>query len=138
VCQDFTHLFLAMVRGAGWPARYVSGYLGPVDEERVVEGQSHAWVEICGSDGRWVGLDPTLGQHVGAHHLRLAVGRDYGDVAPHHGLFFGAATGAPPEVTVRIARMSNQQVDQVEHHAAVHWQQQQQQQARSGPGSRRP
>jgi hypothetical protein len=39
---------------------------------------------------------------------------------------------------VRIARMSNQQVDQVEHHAAVHWQQQQQQQARSGPGSRRP
>jgi hypothetical protein len=30
-------------------------------------------------------------------------------------------------VTVRIARMSNQQVDQVEHHAAVHWQQQQQQ-----------
>jgi transglutaminase-like putative cysteine protease len=128
VCQDFTHLFLAMVRGAGWPARYVSGYLGPVDEERVVEGQSHAWVEICGSDGRWVGLDPTLGQHVGAHHLRLAVGRDYGDVAPHHGLFFGAAAGAPPEVTVRIARMSNQQVDQVEHHAAVHWQQQQQQQ----------
>ncbi len=31
VCQDFTHLFLAMVRGAGWPARYVSGYLGPVE-----------------------------------------------------------------------------------------------------------
>jgi hypothetical protein len=30
-------------------------------------------------------------------------------------------------VTVRIARMSNQQVDRVEHHAAVHWQQQQQQ-----------
>ena len=127
VCQDFTHLFLAMVRGAGWPARYVSGYLGPVDEEKVVEGQSHAWVEVCGADGRWLGLDPTLGQHVGAHHLRLAVGRDYGDVAPHHGLFFGAATGASPEVTVRIARMSNQQVDRVEHHAAVHWQQQQQQ-----------
>src|SRR5450631_3916856 len=126
VCQDFTHLFLAMVRGAGWPARYVSGYLGPVAEDKVVEGQSHAWVEVCGSDGRWLGLDPTLGQHVGAHHLRLAVGRDYGDVAPHHGLFFGAATGAPPEVTVRVARMSSQQVDKVEHHAAVHWQQQQQ------------
>src|SRR6202140_5454602 len=42
VCQDFTHLFLAMVRGAGWPARYVSGYLGPVDEERGVEGKSQA------------------------------------------------------------------------------------------------
>jgi transglutaminase-like putative cysteine protease len=128
VCQDFTHLFLAMVRGAGWPARYVSGYLGPVDDEKVVEGQSHAWVEVCGSDGRWLGLDPTTGEYAGAHHLRLAIGRDYGDVAPHHGLFFGEAKGAPPEVTVRIARMSNQQVERVEHHAAVHWQQQQQQQ----------
>ncbi|MFI5285917.1 MAG: hypothetical protein ACHQ4F_06310 [Candidatus Dormibacteria bacterium] len=77
-----------------------------------------------GADGRWLALDPTLGQHVGAQHLRLAVGRDYGDVAPHHGLFFRAATGAPPGVTVRIARMSNQQVEHVEHHAAVHWQQQ--------------
>jgi transglutaminase-like putative cysteine protease len=130
VCQDFTHLFLAMLRGAGWPARYVSGYLGPVNEEQVVEGQSHAWVEVCGADGRWLGLDPTLGQHVGANHLRLAVGRDYGDVAPHHGLFFGAASGAPPEVSVRIARMSNQQVARVAPHAGVHWQQQQQQQER--------
>jgi transglutaminase-like putative cysteine protease len=141
VCQDFTHLFLAMVRGAGWPARYVSGYLGPVNEEGVVEGQSHAWVEVCGADGRWVGLDPTLGEYVGAHHLRLAVGRDYGDVAPHHGLFFGAATGAPPEVSVRVARMSSQQVDKVDYHAAVHWQQQQQQQSRCAdgrPGAKRP
>ena len=30
VCQDFTHLFLAMVRGAGWPARYVERLPGPV------------------------------------------------------------------------------------------------------------
>ena len=71
---------------------------------------------------------PDAGTACRAHHLRLAVGRDYGDVAPHHGLFFGTATGAAPEVTVRIARMSNQQVEHVEHHAAVHWQQQQQQQ----------
>src|SRR6202140_4981686 len=51
-CQDLTHLFLAMVRGAGGPARYVSGYLGPVDDQTVVEGESHAWVEVWGSDGR--------------------------------------------------------------------------------------
>ncbi|GAC1337263.1 MAG: hypothetical protein NVSMB29_01310 [Candidatus Dormibacteria bacterium] len=129
VCQDFTHLFLAMVRGAGWPARYVSGYLGPADETTVFEGQSHAWVEVCGADGRWVGLDPTHGRFTGVHHLRLAVGRDYGDVAPHHGLFFGAAVGSAPEVTVRIERISNWQPEAAEPHAAVHWQQQQQQQA---------
>lgn len=129
VCQDFTHLMIAMARGAGWPARYVSGYLGPTGDETVLEGQSHAWVEICGADGRWVGLDPTHGQFAGPHHLRLAVGRDYGDVAPHRGLFYGTAAGAAPEVTVRVTRLSTQQVETVERGAAVHWQQQQQQQA---------
>jgi transglutaminase-like putative cysteine protease len=128
VCQDFTHLFLAMVRGAGWPARYVSGYLGPSGDETFVEGQSHAWAEVCGADGRWVGLDPTHGAFTGAHHLRLAAGRDYNDVAPHRGLFYGSADGAAPEVLVRVTRMSNQQVETVHRGAAVHWQQQQQQQ----------
>jgi transglutaminase-like putative cysteine protease len=127
VCQDFSHLFLALVRGAGWPARYVSGYLGPSGEEMVTEGQSHAWAEVCGADGRWVGLDPTHGSFTGAHHLRLAAGRDYGDVAPHRGLFYGTSEGARPEVKVRIARMSHQQVETVQTGTAVRWQQQQQQ-----------
>jgi transglutaminase-like putative cysteine protease len=131
VCQDFTHLFLAMVRGAGWPARYVSGYLGPSGDETFVEGQSHAWAEVCGADGRWVGLDPTHGGFTGAHHLRLAAGRSYSDVAPHRGLFYGNAAGAPPEVLVRVTRMSSQQVETVHRGTAVHWQQQQQQQERS-------
>lgn len=126
VCQDFTHLFLAMVRGAGWPARYVSGYLGPAGERQFIEGQSHAWVEVCGSDGRWVGLDPTHGGFTGVHHLRLAVGRDYSDVAPHRGLFYGTSEGARPEVLVRITRMSHQQVETVDRGVSVHWQQQQQ------------
>lgn len=133
VCQDFTHLFLAMLRGAGWPARYVSGYLGPAAAEREIEGQSHAWVEVCGSNGRWVGLDPTQGRHAGAEHLRLAVGRDYGDVAPHHGLFYGQGRGAPPEVKVRVERLSSAEVAVVDRTAAVHWQQQQQQQAGAAP-----
>jgi len=128
VCQDFTHLFLAMVRGAGWPARYVSGYLGPTGDRTVIEGQSHAWAEVCGADGRWVGLDPTHGGFTGTHHLRLAAGRDYRDVAPHRGLFYGRADGARPDVLVRIRRMSNQQMETVQRGAAVHWQQQQQQQ----------
>ena len=127
VCQDFTHLFLAMVRGAGWPARYVSGYLGPVGDDLVFEGQSHAWAEIGGTDGRWIGIDPTQGRLTGVHHLRLATGRDYGDVAPHRGLFYGTSAGSAPEVRVRIERLSHQQVETVERGAAVHWQQQQQQ-----------
>ncbi|HEV7680427.1 MAG TPA: transglutaminase family protein [Candidatus Dormibacteraeota bacterium] len=130
VCQDFTHLFCALARHAGWPARYVSGYLGPKPEEDEVVGESHAWAEVCGSDGRWVGLDPTQGGLADADgaHIRLAVGRDYGDVAPHRGLYFGGASGSPPEVSVRVARMSAQDVIAAHRGGPMERQQQQQQQ----------
>jgi transglutaminase-like putative cysteine protease len=48
VCQDFTHLGLALVRTLGIPARYTSGYLHPSDDAPIgeaVSGDSHAWIE---------------------------------------------------------------------------------------------
>ncbi len=128
VCQDFTHLFCALARHAGWPARYVSGYMGPTPDEIEVVGESHAWAEVCGPDGRWVGLDPTHGELVRPAHIRLAVGRDYGDVAPHRGLYFGQAVGAPPEVAVRISHMSAQDAVAAHRGGPMERQQQQQQQ----------
>lgn len=128
VCQDFAHLFLAMVRGAGWPARYVSGYLGPTGDETVAEGESHAWVEICGADGRWVGVDPTHGGYTGVHHLSLAIGRDYADVAPHRGVFYGDGTGLRPEVSVRVSLTPPQEANVVHRGEAMRWQYEQQQQ----------
>ena len=105
VCQDFTHLFLALARHAGWPARYVSGYLGPTGDDTVAVGDSHAWMEICGPEGRWVGVDPTHGRLAGLEHIQLAVGRDYGDVPPHRGLFYGGDGAQPPEVSVTVTRV---------------------------------
>ena len=128
VCQDFTHLFLAMARHAGWPARYVSGYLGPTGDQTEAVGESHAWAELCGPDGRWVGLDPTHGKPTGVQHIRLAVGRDYDDVAPHRGLYYGEAGSDPPEVTVSVRLMTEQQASGVHRGTAVDWRQQQQQQ----------
>jgi transglutaminase-like putative cysteine protease len=127
VCQDFTHLFIAVARHAGWPARYTSGYVGPKDGEDTVEGQSHAWAEVCGTDGRWLGIDPTHGGQVGQHHVRLAVGRDYGSVAPHHGLFYGDAVAAPPEVSVRVTRVDDQVAEMPERVTTI-WNQQVEQQ----------
>src|SRR5688572_4453526 len=40
VCQDFTHLGLALLRMVGIPARYVSGYLF---RENMRELETHAW-----------------------------------------------------------------------------------------------
>lgn len=99
VCQDFAHLLLGVVRMRGLPARYVSGYLVPgggngaeSKQEEVIGGQaSHAWAEVLIPDLGWTGFDPTLGKPVGLRHVRIAYGRDYGDVAPVRGVYKGRA-----------------------------------------------
>jgi len=94
VCQDFAHLMIAALRGLGLAARYHSGYLRP----RPPPGQprlrgadaSHAWVGVwCGPDAGWVEIDPTNDSLVGEDHVRLACGRDFGDVSPVRGIVLG-------------------------------------------------
>ena len=128
VCQDFTHLFLAVSRIAGWPARYASGYLGPPPDRTTARGESHAWVEICGADGSWVAVDPTHGGRARPDRVLLAVGRDYDDVAPHRGLFFGSAQSQPAEVTVEVSRRQGGGVAPPAAHSAWSWNSQQAQQ----------
>ena len=112
VCQDFAHLLLGVLRSRGIPARYVSGYLVPDSErangargtnlEEVIGGQaSHAWVEAYLPNTGWIGLDPTLGKPVALRHVRIAYGRDYGDVAPVRGVYKGRS-GQRLSVDVRV------------------------------------
>lgn len=109
VCQDFAHLLLGVVRMGGLPARYVSGYLVPgstaepnAKQEEVIGGQaSHAWAEVFVPDAGWMPFDPTLGNPVGLRHVRIAYGRDYGDVAPVRGVYKGHA-GQRLSVDVRV------------------------------------
>jgi len=100
VCQDFAHVLLASLRMRGLPARYVSGYLAPARDvgdvsksmEDVIGGMaSHAWAEVFVPGAGWFGLDPTIGREVDMRHVRLAYGRDYGDVAPVRGVYKGHA-----------------------------------------------
>ncbi|MBZ5643016.1 MAG: transglutaminase family protein [Acidobacteriia bacterium] len=99
VCQDFAHILLGVVRKRGLPARYVSGYLVPQSAaspdaklQEVIGGYaSHAWAEVYLPSSGWIGLDPTLGQPPGLQHVRVAYGRDYGDVAPVRGVYKGHA-----------------------------------------------
>ena len=90
VCQDFAHLFIAVARSMGLPARYVSGYIHS-GVGRVGEGASHAWAEVLVPGTGWVGYDPTNPVRALERHLRVAVGRDYQDVAPTRGTYLGAA-----------------------------------------------
>jgi transglutaminase-like putative cysteine protease len=105
VCQDFAHIFLALARGVGIPARYVSGYLfqNAGGHDRSAEGATHAWVEALLPDLGWIGLDPTNNLLVEDRHIRVAVGRDYADVPPTRGVYKGAsAVRSELAVAVRV------------------------------------
>jgi transglutaminase-like putative cysteine protease len=94
VCQDYAHLFLGACRACGLPARYVSGYVNHPGEIA-----THAWCQVWGGDpAGWVDLDPTQGHFVDAHHVLVAVGRDYADVPPNRGVWKGDA-----EETIAVA-----------------------------------
>ncbi|WP_420237358.1 transglutaminase family protein [Telmatobacter bradus] len=91
VCQDFTHTMIALLRQVRIPARYVSGYLyrSREDNDRSTPDATHAWVEAFLPHLGWVGFDPTNNLVAHHRHIRTAVGRDYADVPPTHGIFRG-------------------------------------------------
>jgi len=92
VCQDFAHTMIALLRHVRIPARYVSGYLyrGREDHDRSTPDATHAWVDVLLPQMGWVGFDPTNNLVAHHRHIRTAVGRDYADVPPTHGIFRGS------------------------------------------------
>ena len=94
VCQDFAHIFLALLRRWGFFARYVSGYFfGAPPETPAIDAEAmHAWVEVFRPDFGWVGLDATHGQYTDDRYVPVGYGRDYDDVRPIRGVVGGATT----------------------------------------------
>ncbi|MCF7996092.1 MAG: transglutaminase family protein [Chromatiaceae bacterium] len=114
VCQDFAHLAVSALRGLGLPARYVSGYLEtlPPPGQPKLRGAdaSHAWLAIYCPEaihtGGWVDLDPTNDCAITDQYITTAIGRDYQDVTPLRGVFYG---GGEHSLAVSV------DVDRLEH-----------------------
>ncbi len=103
VCQDFAHVAIAGLRGLGLAARYVSGYLETLPPPGQVKLQgsdaSHAWFSVLVPDLGWVDFDPTNDLIPGEQHIVTAVGRDFQDVTPMRGIFYG---GGGHDLTVAV------------------------------------
>ncbi len=105
VCQDFTHVMIGMCRSVGIPARYASGYLYNGPRGHLVGAQSsHAWCEVYLPQGGWIGFDPTNATLADARYVKIAVGRDYDDVAPIQGTYYGSAH-CRMEISVTVERI---------------------------------
>jgi transglutaminase-like putative cysteine protease len=108
VCQDFAHLEIAMLRGLGLSARYVSGYV----HNRPSDGSarpgyadaSHAWLSVYSPGAGFVDFDPTNGSMPSDEHVTLGWGRDFGDVSPLKGVILGGGEHAV-RVAVDVARV---------------------------------
>lgn len=81
VCQDYAHIFIALMHLSGITARYVTGLI-------VGEGASHAWVEVL-SNGYWYGFDPTNNKRINDEHIKIGVGRDAKDCMINRGIMRG-------------------------------------------------
>ena len=84
VCQDFAHVMLSLCRALKIPALYVSGYLATE-----IASATHAWVEVLIPGVGWRALDPTHNCQPDGTYVKIAVGRDYADVAPVTGQYKG-------------------------------------------------
>jgi transglutaminase-like putative cysteine protease len=128
VCQDFAHLTIGVLRLAGIPSRYVSGYLAPASDDNVesVGAQaSHAWLEAQLPGAGWTGFDPTNGCQVDQRHIRVAVGRDYSDVPPMRGVY--RSSGGSQVMTVDLRIEPESSPDQQQSQSALGSKQQNQQ-----------
>ncbi|MCE2500797.1 MAG: hypothetical protein J4G13_08050 [Dehalococcoidia bacterium] len=98
VCQDMTHLGLAMLRSLGIPARYVSGLLTRQP------GETHAWLEFLHPQQGWLPADPTRGLiiNTGTDYLKFGVGRDYSEVPPVSGSFVSKGSGQLDIATAKV------------------------------------
>jgi transglutaminase-like putative cysteine protease len=102
VSQDLAHIFIAIARALGAPARYVAGYFRGGEGALAQDGShkaGHAWAEAHVPDIGWVGFDPANGVCATAQHVRVAVGLDYLGAAPVRGAHYG---GGREDVAVRL------------------------------------
>lgn len=105
VCQDYAHVMIGLCRAAGVAARYASGYLYNGPRDHLVGAQaSHAWCEVYLPGAGWIGFDPTNGKLADARYVKVAVGRDYDDVAPVKGTYHGSGR-CHMEVTVEVSKV---------------------------------
>lgn len=105
-CRDFALLMMEAVRGLGFAARFVSGYVYVPDRDGSLTrggGSTHAWCQVYLPGAGWVEFDPTNGIVGSRDLIRVAVARDPSQAVPLSGTFVGeGADYAGLEVQVNV------------------------------------
>jgi transglutaminase-like putative cysteine protease len=92
-CRELSHIFIAVARLRGVPARYVAGYVHRDDDASGPQA-GHGWVEAHVPGLGWVGFDPANEICVTDRHVRVAIGLDHLGAAPVRGAHYGGGREA--------------------------------------------
>jgi transglutaminase-like putative cysteine protease len=122
VCQDYAHVMIALLRSQAIPARYVSGYFyasdvagGGTPEMPEITVQTHAWVEVWVPGFGWWAVDPTNDQPAGERHVTVGQGRDYDDVLPMRGVYYGGSDHAlATHVVMSVAGLGARTIPEID------------------------
>jgi len=113
-CRDLAVLMIAVLRSRGIAARFVSGYVhlpDDDDEEDVVGGNTHAWVQVYVPGPGWVDFDPSGGVVGNQNLVRVAVVDHPGDAIPLQGTWYGSASDhLAMKVAVRVSAAATSNV----------------------------
>lgn len=85
-CSHFATAFVLLARSEGIPARYVQGYLVPVNDSNkatVTSSMAHAWAEVYFDGAGWITYDPTPGFNVKSY-WRTSTDESAGDSYLHY------------------------------------------------------
>lgn len=104
-CRDLAVLMIEALRTLGIAARFVSGYLHlEDDDDRLVGGNTHAWVQANVPGPGWVDFDPSSGVVGNQNLVRVAVVDKARDAIPLQGSWIGSASDhLAMKVAVKVA-----------------------------------
>ncbi|MGC2656980.1 MAG: transglutaminase family protein [Bryobacteraceae bacterium] len=102
-CRDSAWLLVQILRQLGLAARFVSGYLIQLADEKSGSDSVdlHAWAEVYLPGAGWIGLDPTSGLMATEGHIPLACAPDFLDASPITGSVEPSQVDFKYEMSVR-------------------------------------
>jgi transglutaminase-like putative cysteine protease len=97
-CRDVAVLMIAALRSRGIAARFISGYVHLVDddkgevvkEDEIAGGNTHAWVQVYVPGPGWVDFDPAAGAIGNQNLIRVAAVLHPGEAIPLQGTWYGS------------------------------------------------
>ncbi len=103
VCDEFTNLFMALVRSLGMPARYKVGSVY-TNIPTVNDFQYHAWAEVWFPEFGWVPFDPTFAEYgwVDPTHITVRTSQVVEPVAVSYTWRGGTVSADGPDTEIKI------------------------------------